>query len=136
ELGLHHLHGFQLYANFNFRNKLNSILLSEGLKGDDNVVHLQFIYSAYTITKNFTSVELADYLNENEDIKEYYEEANELLVDRYRVERLEAFRKDERRKINKYNLLLREAKEELDKFPKLIKDRLTKEHKEAKKKVS
>lgn len=135
ELGLHRSHGYQLYANFNFRNKLNSILLRDGLKVDDNVLHLQFVYSAYTITKNFTSVELADYLNENEDIKEYYEQATDMLVDRYRVKRLDAYNIAERRKINGYISKLREAKEELDKFPKLVKSRLTTEHREAKKKV-
>lgn len=136
ELGLHHLHGFQLYANFNFRNKLNIILLSEGLEVDNNVTHFRYVYTAYTITKNFTSVELADYLNENEDIKEYYEQANEILVDKYRLKRLDVYNIAMRRKINSKNSKLREAKEELDKFPKLVKGRLTKEHREAKKKVS
>ncbi|PKE22434.1 hypothetical protein [Macrococcoides caseolyticum] len=136
ELDIHGVYGYQLYANFNFRNKLNSILISEGLKVDGEIIKLEYVYSAYTITKNFTSVELADYLNENEDIKEYYEQANEILVDKYRLKRLDAYNRAMRRKINGYNLKLREAKEELDKFPKLVKTRLTTEHREAKKKVS
>lgn len=135
ELDIHGVYGYQLYANFNFRNKLNSILISEGLKVDGEIIKLEYVYSAYTITKNFTSVELADYLNENEDIKEYYEQANEILVDKYRLKRLDAYNIAMRRKINGYNLKLREAKEELDKFPKLVKTRLTTEHREAKKKV-
>ncbi|TDM18028.1 hypothetical protein [Macrococcoides canis] len=136
ELDIHGVYGYQLYANFNFRNKLNSILISEGLKVDGEIIKLQYVYSAYTITKNFTSVELADYLNENEDIKEYYEQANEILVDKYRLKRLDLYNIAMRRKINSKNSKLREAKEELDKFPKLVKGRLTKEHREAKKKVS
>ncbi|QNR07709.1 hypothetical protein [Macrococcoides canis] len=136
ELDIHGVYGYQLYANFNFRNKLNSILISEGLKVDGEIIKLEYVYSAYTITKNFTSVELADYLNEYKDIKEYYEQANEFLVDKYRLKRLDAYNIAMRRKINSKNSKLREAKEELDKFPKLVRGRLTKEYREAKKKVS
>lgn len=136
ELDIHGVYGYQLYANFNFRNKLNSILISEGLKVDGEIIKLEYVYSAYTITKNFTSVELVDYLNEYKDIKEYYEQANEFLVDKYRLKRLDAYNIAMRRKINSKNSKLREAKEELDKFPKLVRGRLTKEYREAKKKVS